>query len=72
MRAIVCRVYQTKAFEAGYDERYMKGFSGSEGLNDVEVLLPGGYENFVRMTVRSVEDKPLTLLAFSLDMEAER
>ena len=72
IRAIRCRVYRTKGFEAGYDEKYMKSFSGSEGLNDVEVLLPGGYENFVQMTVRSVEDKPLTLLAFSLDMEAER
>ena len=72
IRAITCRVYKTKAFEAGYDERYMKGYSGSEGFNDVDVLLPGGYEDFVRMTVRSAGDNPLTLLAFSIDMEAER
>lgn len=72
IRAITCRVYKTKAFEAGYDERYMKGYSGSEGLADVEVLLPGGYGDFVRMTVRSAGDNPLTLLAFSIDMEAER
>ena len=72
IRAFTCRTYKSTAFEAGYDERYMKSYSGSQDFNDVEILTPGGYENFVQMTVRSVGSNPLTVLAFSLDLEAER
>lgn len=72
IRAIVCRLLNTKGVLAGYDDRYMKPFSGQTDLGDIEILLPGGYDRFVQITVQSIEDKPLTLLAFSLDMEAER
>jgi len=70
--SITCRVYRTKAFTAGYGEKYMKEYQGDVLLSDREILLPGGYGDFVQMTVESVEDKPLTLLAFSLDLEAEK
>ena len=72
IRAMRCRAYMTKAFLAGYDERYMKPYSGSTDLQDIEILLSGGYGDFVQMMIRSVEDKPLSVLAFSLDLEAER
>ena len=72
LRAINCRAYKTKAFLAGYEEKYMKPYSGSTDLQDVEILLSGGYGNFVQMTIRSVDDKPLSVLSFSLDWEAER
>ena len=72
IRAFNCRLYKSKALEAGYGAKYMKGFSGSEGFNDIEIMLPGGYEDFVQMTVRSVGSDPLTVLAFSLDLEGEK
>ena len=72
IRAINCRLYRSKAFVAGYGEKYMKNFSGAVSFKDVEVLLPGGYDDFVQMTVESAGADPLTVLAFSLDMEAER
>lgn len=72
IRAIRSRIYKTKAFMAGYEEKYMKPYSGTADLQDTEILLPGGYGDFVQMTIRSVKDKPLSVLAFSLDWEVER
>lgn len=77
VRAIVCRLYKSKAFMAGYGEKYMHDYvlehtEGEGDVKDVEVLLDGGYSDFLQMRVESVEDKALTLLAFSIDLEAER
>ena len=72
IRAITCRLYNSKAFLAGYGEKYMKQYQGSAQLADVDVLLPGGYDDYVQMTVQSIDDKPLTLLAFAIGMEAEK
>lgn len=72
MRSIVCRLYMSKSFVAGYGEKYMKPYRGDTGLNDREVLLPGGYEGFVKMKVKSQGGDALTLLAFAVETEVER
>ena len=72
MRSITCRLYNSKSFIAGYDERYMKPYSGSVGLMDKEIVLPGGYEDFVQMKVSSSGSDALTILAFAVETEVDR
>lgn len=67
---VVLRLLDSKGLKAGYNglETYAKTID--EG--DVELFMGGGYDRELRMEVRSIDDKPLTVLAMVYELEVGR
>lgn len=64
---VVLRLLGSGSFQAGYNGLETYGKPVEEG--DVTIRLGGGYDKELRMTVRSVGDEPLTILAMVYAME---
>jgi hypothetical protein len=64
---VVLRLLDSEGFRAGYNGLETYRESVEEG--DVMIRIGGGYDKELKMEVRSIDDKPLTVLAMVYGLE---